>query len=57
MVRDWVLKITYLKSVDSTQTYLKDAIRRNLIDTPHAIVAFEQRDGLGSRGNRWESID
>jgi len=57
MERDWVLKITYLKSVDSTQTYLKNAIKKNLLDTPHAIVAFEQRDGLGSRGNKWESID
>ena len=51
------MKITYLESVDSTQTYLKNGLKDNSFEIPHAIVAQKQTDGIGSRGNEWKSID
>ena len=57
MVKDCLLKITYLKSVDSTQTYLKNLVKNSSIELPHAIVAEEQTDGLGSRDNTWQGLE
>ena len=50
------MKITYLESVDSTQSYLINLIKEKSLKLPHAVVAFEQKKGFGSRGNRWEGI-
>ncbi|WP_373070551.1 biotin--[acetyl-CoA-carboxylase] ligase [Sulfurimonas sp.] len=47
------MKITYLDSVDSTQTYLKNLIKNSSIELPHAVSADLQTDGLGSRNNSW----
>jgi BirA family biotin operon repressor/biotin-[acetyl-CoA-carboxylase] ligase len=47
------LKITYLDSVDSTQTYLKSLIKNSSIELPHAISTDQQTNGLGSRNNTW----
>ncbi len=57
MGRDLVLKITYLDSIDSTQTYLKNALKNHDLVPPHAVVAKKQIAGLGSRENRWIGID
>ena len=57
MVKDCLLKITYLKSVDSTQTCLKNLLKNSKIKLPHAIVTDEQTDGIGSRDNKWQGLE
>jgi len=52
-----VLKTIYLKSVDSTQIYLKTLIKYNKIQPPYVVVADIQSGGVGSRGNSWDSMD
>ena len=47
------MKIISFKSVDSTQKYLKESIASNKLETPVAIVADEQTNGVGSRNNSW----
>ncbi|QFR48988.1 biotin--[acetyl-CoA-carboxylase] ligase [Sulfurimonas lithotrophica] len=51
------MKITYLKSVDSTQTYLKNLILKSEIKLPHAVCAEIQNAGIGSRNNKWSGIE
>ena len=51
------MQITYLESVDSTQTYLKSKIQSNEILVPHAVVANMQTSGLGSRNNLWTGFE
>ncbi len=41
-------------TLPSTQTYLVEAIRQGRRVAPVAVMAGEQTDGHGSRGNRWE---
>ena len=50
------MTITYLESVDSTQTYLKKLINEKSVQPPHAVVANIQTDGIGSRGNSWTGM-
>jgi BirA family biotin operon repressor/biotin-[acetyl-CoA-carboxylase] ligase len=47
------LQISYLKSVDSTQKYLKEKIKSKELQAPHAVVAEIQSSGVGSRDNTW----
>jgi len=47
------LKIHYLDSVDSTQTYIKELIKNKSIKLPYAVSADIQTAGLGSRNNSW----
>lgn len=49
------MKITYLECVDSTQTYLKNLVKEEKVEIPHAVVANVQSSGFGSRGNAWNS--
>jgi len=56
MGRDWVLKIIYLESVDSTQKYLKNLLQSNTIKAPIAVSAMTQTNGMGSRNNEWISF-
>ena len=51
------MKITYLKTVDSTQTYLKKLVKDKNIQLSHAIVADRQTNGVGSRDNSWKGLD
>lgn len=51
------MQITYLESVDSTQTYLKQKVSAKKILLPHAVVAKKQTAGLGSRNNTWIGIE
>jgi BirA family biotin operon repressor/biotin-[acetyl-CoA-carboxylase] ligase len=51
------LKIQFLESVESTQTYLKKLLLSKKVSSPYAIVSKIQTDGLGSRNNLWEGLD
>jgi len=51
------LRITYLKSVDSTQVYLKKLLQEKKVEIPHAVVADIQTNGVGSRDNTWNGMD
>lgn len=50
------MKITYLESVDSTQLYLKELISKKKVNTPYAVIANIQTNGIGSRDNSWTGI-
>ena len=51
------MKIQYLESVDSTQSYLKKLLKAKKVTPPYAIIAHSQIDGIGSRDNSWQGID
>ncbi|NPA60405.1 MAG: biotin--[acetyl-CoA-carboxylase] ligase [Epsilonproteobacteria bacterium] len=50
------MQILYLKSIDSTQKYLKELVHLKKIKLPYAVIADIQTSGVGSRENTWESI-
>ena len=50
------MKITYLKSIDSTQTYLKELLKKTDLELPHAIISDMQTNGVGSRDNSWQGM-
>jgi len=47
------MQIIKLENVDSTHLYLKKYIKENGYKDPLCILAKEQSDGIGSRGNTW----
>ena len=47
------MEIKLFNTLPSTQTYLLDALQRNTLSTPIAVLALEQNAGLGSRDNVW----
>ena len=51
------MKILYFDTLDSTQSYLKEALRSKNLTVPVCVVANRQTNGLGSRGNEWNSIE
>lgn len=51
------MRIFWFDELDSTQTYLKEKLRRGELSSPVAIVASKQTDGIGSRGNSWIGLD
>ena len=51
------MTIYWLDTVDSTQRYLKDALKNGELQVPVAVAAHKQTEGTGSRGNRWEGVD
>ncbi len=51
------MNLTFLRSIDSTQNYLKDLLKSNDLELPHAVVADRQTCGVGSRGNAWQSME
>ena len=53
MGKDWLLQINYLESVDSTQIYLKNKLKKKQLSPPCAVVANIQIAGVGSRENSW----
>jgi BirA family biotin operon repressor/biotin-[acetyl-CoA-carboxylase] ligase len=55
MVKGCVLQIIWCDSVDSTQKYLTRELKNNKLFAPVAVVADVQTEGIGSRGNKWES--
>ena len=57
MEKGYLLKIIYLKEIDSTHKYLIENLKNNNISTPIAIVSDIQTNGFGSRGNSWDSLE
>ena len=55
MVKELYLKILSLKSIDSTQLYLKKSIQLKELNAPVAVIAQVQTQGIGSRNNSWIS--
>ncbi len=55
MEKDSALKILYFNTLPSTQLYLKEQLKSKALDTPVAVVANIQTDGIGSRENEWTS--
>jgi len=51
------LKTLYLKSVDSTQNYLKDLLKNENLELPFAVISEVQTNGIGSRDNLWSGLD
>ena len=49
------MKILSLKSIDSTQLYLKKSIQLKELNAPVAVIAQAQTQGIGSRNNSWIS--
>lgn len=57
MGKDCNLTILYLKSVDSTQKYLKQKILSENIPSYYVVVSDIQTNGIGSRENSWIGIE
>lgn len=51
------MQILSLRSVDSTQKYLKELLISKSVEPPYAVVSEIQTQGIGSRDNRWESLE
>ena len=51
------MQIYYLKSVDSTQKYLKNLLINRKVSTPLAVLSQIQTDGIGSRNNSWIGLE
>lgn len=50
------MQILSLESVDSTQTYLLEALKQETLSTPVCVSAKRQESGKGSRGNSWNGL-
>ncbi len=57
MERDSLLKIYYLKSVDSTQLYLKKQLQNKVYSPPCVVYTYHQTNGIGSRDNSWKGFE
>ena len=51
------MKIRYLESVDSTQSYLKELLFKEKVLAPYAVVSKIQTKGQGSRDNSWIGLE
>ena len=51
------MQILSLESVDSTQTYLLEALKQETLSTPVCVSAKRQVSGRGSRGNSWSGLE
>lgn len=51
------MQIIFLESIDSTQKYLKELIKKKSIFSPCAVVANRQTAGVGSRENSWSGLE
>ena len=50
------MKTLYLKSVGSTQVYIKEQLRDKKLSPPCAVYTMLQTDGIGSRDNSWSGL-
>ncbi len=57
MESDLALKTLFLEQVDSTQTYLLEALKKGTFKAPVAVVASKQTRGRGSRDNEWIGLE
>lgn len=53
MESDWAVETLWLDEVDSTQTFLLDALKNKRVTAPFCVGAVKQTSGRGSRGNHW----
>lgn len=51
------MKILHFKELGSTQIYLLDALRNDLLVSPVCVITDKQTAGIGSRGNIWEEVN
>lgn len=51
------MQIYSLKSVDSTQRYLLDALKEKRLSSPICVTTERQESGKGSRGNSWSGLE
>jgi len=51
------LKIVYLKSIDSTQLYIKQQLKKKHLTPPCAVYTRKQTNGIGSRDNSWNGLE
>ena len=51
------MQIRSLKSVDSTQRYLLDALKEGTLSSPVCVTTERQESGKGSRGNSWSGLE
>jgi len=51
------LQILSLESVDSTQRYLLDALKKGELSAPVCVHTARQESGRGSRGNSWSGVE
>ena len=47
------MEVKLFKTLPSTQTYLVEALKKNILDAPVAVLTLEQSSGVGSRDNEW----
>lgn len=47
------MEVLSFNSLPSTQIFLIEALKRDELQTPVAVIAAQQSDGIGSRDNRW----
>ena len=50
---DLKLEIKLFNTLPSTQNYLIEALQKNKLNAPIAVLALEQNAGVGSRDNTW----
>ena len=48
------MEVLCFNSLESTQTYLLEALKSKKISTPICVITKEQTAGIGSRDNSWE---
>lgn len=51
------MQTLWFDELGSTQTYLKEKLKNGELNSPIAVVADKQTDGLGSRGNSWIGME
>ena len=51
------MQILSLKSVDSTQKYLKALLKNREVESPYAVTCDIQTEGIGSRDNEWQGLE
>ncbi len=51
------MQTLYLKTIGSTQKHLKELVKSKEIKLPYAVISDIQTDGIGSRENRWNSLE
>ena len=51
------MKIVYLKSIGSTQLYIKQQLKEKHLTPPCAVYTRKQTDGIGSRDNSWNGLE
>ena len=50
------MKILSLKSIGSTQEYLKELLKNSEVKAPFGVICDIQTNGVGSRGNLWQGV-